>query len=176
MWFTLVSLAFATPEFHAEASSQLTPSAAVVDVRARVEGEKDAYLMGAMRVNPWGEWLGRAGIGVDVLGEGDGLDLKLGLFVGGVGELGDTDFGIGSASRPALGGEFQIGARAGRVYGYYRHMDGMAGFAEDHLSENEFRVGFVLTDSIRVHGQYVVFNPGATATYGGVGAGVEAVF
>ena len=168
----LVVSAFAAPEYHLELGTQMLPSSATVDARARVDGEKDGYIGLAGRVDPTGTWLGRASIGVDVFGGGDTVDLKLGLFLGGTGTLADPAL----PGRPAAGAEIQFGLSFGRIYGYYRHLDGFAGPLEDRLTEDELRLGFRVSDAVRVHGQYVVVNPGDTVARGGAGLGAEVVF
>lgn len=168
----LAAPAFAAPEYHVEASSQILPSTVAFDVRGRVDGEKDGYVGVVTRVDPTGAWIGRAGIGFDVFGGGETVDLKLGLFVGGTGNLADASL-IG---RPAAGAEIQFGLKFGRVYGYYRHVDGFAGPLEDRLTEDELRLGFRITDAVRVHGQYVIVNPGDEIARGGAGIGAEVVF
>lgn len=173
MFLALASLALAAdPEIHAEATSQLLPRTVALDLRGRVDGERDAYLSGIVRVDPTGAWVGRAGIGFDVFGRGDGLDLKLGLFLGGVGDFADPAM----YGRPAAGAEVLLGVRFGRVFGSFRHVDGFAGPLEDRLTEDELRLGFRITDHVRVHGQYLVYDPGATDPRGGAGIGAEVVF
>lgn len=160
------------PEWHIEASSQLMPETVTLDLRARAEGKHDGYVDAALRVDPSGQWLGHAGVGLDVFGGGSVVDLRLGLFLGGVGDLSrEAMFG-----RPAVGGEVLFGLKFGRVYGHYRHLDGFAGPLEDRLTEDELRLGFVLTEHLRVHGQVIAVNPGDHLLRGGAGIGVEAVF
>lgn len=168
----LVSSAFAAPEFHVEASGQFLPQTVALDVRGRMDGEHDGYLLTAVRVEPTGAWLGRAGVGLDVFGGGDGLDLRLGLFLGGTGNL----LVPSVTSRPAAGFEGWIGAKIGRVYGSYRHLDGFAGPLEDRLTEDELRVGFRVSDHVGVHGQYIFTNPGDRTWTGGAGLGAEVIF
>jgi hypothetical protein len=160
------------PEFHVEATSQIMPSTVALDLRARADGKHDGYVSAVMRVDPTGMWIGRAGVGVDVFGGGDGFDLKLGLFLGGTGDIrAHAMYG-----RPTAGAEALLGVKIGRVYGWYRHTDGFAGPLEDRLTEDELRLGFRLTDTVRVHGQYLIYNPGDAVLRGGAGAGVEVVF
>lgn len=168
----LAALAHAEPEYHVEAGGQFTPYAVVFDTAARIDGEHDGYILAAARVDPYGTWLGRAGVGIDVFGGGEGVDLKLGLFLGATGNLQDRSLW----GRPAMGGEVQLGLKIGRVYGFYRHLDGFMGPLEDRLSEDEFRLGFRITDQVRAHGQYVIFNPGDAQYQGMPGIGVEVVF
>lgn len=168
----LTGTALAAPEIHLEGSAQVLPTTAALDIRARADGERDAYVLGAVRVDPTGQWIGRAGVGIDVLGSGDGIDLKLGLFLGGTGDAGELTWN----GRPAAGGEIQLGVSVGRVFGSYRHMDGFAGPLEDRLTEDELRLGFALTDRWRVHGQALEVNPGDGEWRPSFGLGVEAVF
>jgi hypothetical protein len=167
-----LGMAWAEPEFHMEAGGQFTPYSLVFDTAARMDGEHDGYIMAAARVDPYGVWLGRAGVGIDVFGGAEGLDLKLGLFMGATGDLSDRSLW----GRPALGGELQLGVKIGRVYGFYRHLDGFAGPLEDRLSENEFRLGFEVHEHVRLHGQFVVFNPGDRQYQAMPGIGAEVVF
>jgi len=160
------------PEFHVEASSQLLPDTVALDLRVAAEGKHDGYVNVAMRVDPTGAWIGHTGVGFDLFGGGSAVDLKLGLFLGAVGDLSEQAmFG-----RPAVGGEVTFGLKFGRVYGHYRHLDGFAGPLEDRLTEDELRLGFCLTDHVRVHGQLVALNPGDEVWRGGAGVGAEFVF
>lgn len=164
--------AAAAPEFHVEANSQIMPETVALDVRGRVDGEKDGYLSAVTRIDPTGTWIGRAGIGFDVFGGGETVDLKLGLFLGGTGDLSD----LSMVGRPTAGAELLFGLKFGRVYGHYRHVDGFAGPLEDRLTEDELRLGFRVTDAVRVHGQYLIYNPGDEIVRGGAGIGAEIVF
>lgn len=156
-------------DWHVEASSQLMPDTVALDLRARADGRRDGYVLAAVRVDPTGGWIGRAGVGIDVFGAGDGMDLKLGLFLGGVGDLAvPTRMG-----RPTAGGEVQFGLRFGRVFGHIRHMHGFAGPFEDMLTEDELRVGFFFSDQLSAHLQLVATNPGVEIWSGGAGGGVE---
>jgi len=171
--FALVTAAVAAePEYHFEATSQIMPETVALDVRARMDGEHDGYVTTVARIDPTGTWIGRAGVGIDVFGGKDGVDLKLGLFLGGAGDLTQSSM-IG---RPTAGAEIQFGLNIGRVYGWYRHTDGFAGPLEDRLTEDELRVGFRISDTVRVHGQYLIYNPGDAIIRGGAGAGLEVVF
>ncbi len=162
----------ARPEWHFEASSQLMPETVTLDLRVRADGKRDGYVLAAMRVDPSGQWLGRAGVGFDLFGGGRTVDLKLGVFLGGVGDLTDRSM-IG---RPTLGGEVLFGLRFGRVYGHIRHLDGFVGPWEDRLTEDELRVGFQIAEHVGVHGQVVAVNPGTQRWSGGAGVGVEVAF
>ncbi len=164
--------AAAAPEYHVEANSQIMPSTVAFDVRGRVDGEKDGYIGAVARVDPTGAWIGRAGVGFDVFGAGEGVDLKLGLFLGGTGDLSE----LSMIGRPTAGAEVLFGVRIGRVFGSYRHVDGFAGPLEDRLTEDELRLGFRITDMVRVHGQYLIYNPGDEIVRGGAGIGAEIVF
>ena len=159
------------PEIHLEVSSQLVPETVTLDLRAAAEGAHDGYVNAAMRVDPTGAWLGHAGIGFDVFG-GSAVDLRFGLFLGGVGNVAQGTM----VGRPTVGGEALFGLKFGRVYGHFRHLDGFVGPLEDRLTEDELRVGFCLTDHVRVHGQLVGFNPGDRIWRGGAGVGAEVVF
>lgn len=164
--------AHSAPEVHAEANAQLLPTTVALDLRARMEGEKDAYVCVVTRIDPTGTWVGRAGVGFDVFGAGETVDLKLGLFLGGTGNAA----ALAMYGRPTAGAEVLFGLTFGRVSGHYRHVDGFAGPLEDRLTEDELRVGFRITDAVRVHGQYLIYNPGDAITRGGAGIGAEVVF
>lgn len=172
MFLLVPALALATPEFHIEASSQIMPETVAFDLGARVEGEHDGYILADARIDPTGCWIGRAGIGIDVFGGREGVDLKLGLFLGGTGDIGARAM----YGRPTAGGEVRVGVGIGRVYGWYQHVDGFAGPLEDRLTEDQLRVGFRITDMVRVHGQYLVYNPGDRKVRGGAGIGAEVVW
>ncbi|MDP2315982.1 MAG: hypothetical protein Q8P41_24005 [Pseudomonadota bacterium] len=168
----LVNSAAAEPEFHVEATSQIMPQTVALDLRGRVDGEHDGYVTTVVRIDPTGTWIGRAGIGLDVFGGKDGVDLKLGLFLGGTGDVTQSSM----LGRPTAGAEVLFGLNIGRVYGWYRHTDGFAGPLEDRLTEDELRLGFEITELVRVHGQYLIYNPGDQVVRGGAGVGVEVVF
>lgn len=153
--------------FGGEASLQASTQTLALDGRARVEGEKDAYVSAAARYFTDGEWIGRVGAGVDLLGKGDVVDLKLGLTAGGVG-YGKDRPGLGT-----VGGELQLGVHLGPVYGSLRHMDGFVGPFTARLTEDEVRVGAVLPADIRLYGQFVDLNPGDDVHRGLVGVGLE---
>lgn len=161
-----------TPEFHVEVTSQIMPHTVAVDARGRMDGEKDAYVTTVSRIEPTGAWIGRVGIGLDVFGGREGVDLKVGLFLGGAGDLANAPM----YGRPTAGAELQFGRGIGRVYGWYRHADGSAGLIEDRLTEDELRLGFRITDAVRVHAQYLIYNPGDAILLGGAGVGGEVVF
>ncbi|MSQ04300.1 MAG: hypothetical protein EXR71_20870 [Myxococcales bacterium] len=160
------------PEWHLEASSQLMPDTLTLDLRARADGKRDGYVLAAMRIDASGRWLGRAGVGFDLFGGGRTVDLKLGVFLGGVGDLDDRSM----VGRPTLGGEVLFGLRFGRVYGHIRHLDGFVGPLEARLTEDELRVGFQVAEHVGVHGQLVAVNPGTEIWTGGAGVGVEVAF
>jgi len=173
-WLASPASASSDTEYHLEGSAELLPANVALDARFRVEGKHDGYMLGAVRVDPTGAWIGRAGVGIDLLGGAEWLDVKVGLFLGGVGDVSTSQ--VSMIGRPAAGFEGQIGSRIGRVYGYYRHMDGFAGPLEDRLTEDELRVGFRITDDWRIHGQYVIMNPGTDTWNHASGLGVEHVF
>lgn len=170
-------LAQAGDEIHLDLGGQIAPDpgsgmSIALNTEARLEGDKDGYLLGAARVDPGGDWIGRLGVGFDVFGGGEELELRFGLFGGFTGNALDrTVF-----ARPTMGGELQFGGKVGRVYGFYRHLDGFSGMLEERLTENELRLGFALTEEVRVHGQYVTFNPGGDRLVQGFGLGAEMIW
>ena len=159
-------------EWHVEGTGEALPEAPALDLRAHADGRHDGYVGVASRFAPDGTWLGRAGVGIDLFGGGDGLDLRLGLFLGGVGNAGEPSM----VARGSAGGEVEVALELGRVRGSYRHADGFAGVLEDRLTEDELRLGFRITDTWRVHGNFVVLNPGDDQPRDGFGLGVEAIF
>lgn len=164
--------AFEDLDWHIEASSQLMPETVTLDVRGRADGPKDGYVLAAARIDPTGGWLGRAGVGFDVFGAGDGMDLKLGLFAGGVGDLTVPSM----MGRPTFGGEVLFGMRFGRLFWHIRHLQGFAGPFEDLLTEDELRVGFRFSEQLAAHFQLIATNPGTEIWSGGAGGGVEVSF
>ena len=83
MLLTLAALVQAAqPEFHIEATSQIMPETVALDLRGRMDGEKDGYVTTVARIDPTGTWIGRAGVGFDVFGGRDGLEQ-----IGGVGPV-----------------------------------------------------------------------------------------
>jgi hypothetical protein len=173
---TLLSFAFPFPESHLSAGVHAWPAVPALDLEARLEGDRDAYLLGAVRIEPGDAWLGRAGVGFDLLGGGT-ADVRLGLFLGGVGTFEAGAWGPEAhVARVAAGGEILLGLHLGRLHGSYRHLDGFAGPLEDRLTEDELRVGYRVVDPVEVYGRYIVWNPGERDPRGGFGLGVDVVF
>lgn len=172
MLLLLTAFATAAPEVHTDLSAQWSPETLVLGVGGRLEGEDDGYLLLSGRIDPSGAYLGRAGFGFDLFGDGDTMDLRFGLFLGETGNLLDRTV----LRRPAAGVEVEFGMHLGSAYGSLRHLDGFSGPLEQRLTENEVRVGFEVDEHLLVHGQYGRFNPGELRPVGGFGAGVELVF
>ena len=105
---------------------------------ARAVGERDAYLSAEGRFDSDGRWMGRAGVGFDVLGRSC-MDFKLGLFAGGVGGWEDR-----TMYRDVVAGtEITLGATGNRLFGQYRWLGGLGdGAVSDLHTENELTVGF----------------------------------
>lgn len=134
----------------------------------RLVGRKDAYVGIEGRVSADESWTARVGLGFDLLGKSD-WDLKLGLFLGGV--------GVGWVRDPALvtGAEVAFAARIGRLYGQYRWLAGLGAsdaYALELHTEHEFIVGFRIVGQLRVFGQAVYARPGSGEGATALGLGV----
>lgn len=136
-------------EVHVQAAKLRCGSVPMVSGSVRAVGDKDAYIGVEARVAPDERWIGRAGIGFDVLGGGD-WDLKLGLFLGGIGT------GLERERALITGTEVALGAKIGRLYGQYRWLGGLgtSRLAALH-TEHELTVGVRLIDEFRVFGQLI---------------------
>lgn len=119
-----------------------------------------------------GHWIGRGTIGFDLFGGSETLDLTGGLFLGTTG--GWAPVGL-SGIDPTAGLELGLGVNLGPVRARYRHADGFRGPLEEHLTENEWRLGFEL-GKLQLFGQYLRFNPGEEQAVGGFGAGASMSF
>ncbi len=74
------------PEAHIQlqAGSFFAADSPEFAVSLRAIGKKDAYIGVEGRFDGTGDWTGRVGAGIDVLGKSN-FDLKVGLFMGGIG-------------------------------------------------------------------------------------------
>ncbi|MBW1877284.1 MAG: hypothetical protein JRJ84_02885 [Deltaproteobacteria bacterium] len=153
-------------EIHVQAAALRADGARQLAASARLVGEKDAYLGVEARVDPRHCWMGRVGLGFDVLGGGK-WDLKLGLFLGGTGNGLERDGGF------ITGTEVALGAEIGRLYGQYRWLGGIGGsdLAQLH-SENDLTVGFRVIDELRVYGQVIRARGGSFDERRAMGLGV----
>ncbi|MFT5683889.1 MAG: hypothetical protein ACI8RZ_004821 [Myxococcota bacterium] len=159
-------------EISVEAILQVTPSGELASgLGARLDSGS-AFLALEGRGEADGIWVGRATGGLDLFGNSERIDMTLGLF------LGTT----GSTSYPSIdtvgtaGFEFGLGGNFGNLRARYRHANGFSGPLENHLTEDEFRLGYRAFDTVEVFGQYVRFNPGEHAVIDGYGVGVKVVF
>jgi len=136
-------------EIHLQAASLRAEDGRQLAASARLVGEEDAYLGVEARVDGRHCWMGRVGLGFDVLGGGK-WDLKLGLFLGGTGN------GLERNSAFITGTEVALGAEIGRLYGQYRWLGGLGGSDLARLhSENALTVGFRIVDEFRVYGEVI---------------------
>lgn len=119
-----------------------------------------------------GHWIGRGTIGLDLFGGSEVIDLTGGLFLGTTGSWAPVGL---STVDPTAGLELGIGVNAGPVRARYRHANGFTGPLEEHLTENEWRLGFEL-GRLQFFGQYLRFNPGEEQAVGGFGAGASMTF
>lgn len=143
---------------------------AVNTLGARLVAEKDSYAGVDVRLAPTGTFVARGGVGFDVLGRSS-LDLKLGLWLGGVGFHRDAPhLEVG----PALGTEVALGFTFDRLWARHRWMVGVGDSRLGTLlSERETQVGWRVVDQLSVYGQHVHYAPG---TPGGLGIGASYVF
>ncbi len=134
---------------------------------ARFVRKKDSYIGLEGRASPEGQWTGRAGAGVDLLGN-SALDLKVGLFVGGTGS------GQTGHAETVYGTELAAGMSLGRLYGQYRLLAGLGEgqLAELH-TENELTLGIRVKDEVRLYGQFLTLNPGLDHTETAMALGLQ---
>ena len=142
-------------------------------IGARFEPGKAAFLSAEARSVFGGHWIGRGTVGLDIFGGSETIDLTAGLFLGSTGTW--VPMGLSTAD-PTAGFELGFGLNVGPVRGRYRHANGFRGPLEEHLTENEWRLGFGFGDRLQVFGQYVRFNPGDQEAIGGLGAGASLTF
>jgi hypothetical protein len=144
----------------------------------RFVGDKDAYLSGELRYTPASDllWTARFGAGLDLLGRSD-WDLSLGLFIGSAGEWDRQDERALLYSAPIAGTEVAFGYEGDRLFGKYRWLGGIGGGPVDELlTENEFTLGYKLTNTLHAYGQYLILSPGELDNEAGVGLGARLVF
>jgi hypothetical protein len=146
------------------------PETPVNTLGARLVAEKDSYAGVDVRLAPSGTFVARGGVGFDVLGRSN-LDLKLGLWMGGVGFRDDAPtIEVG----PALGTEVALGFTFDRLWARHRWMVGVGDSRLGTLlSERETQVGWRVVDDLSIYGQHVHYAPG---TPGGLGLGASYVF
>jgi len=167
-----------SPQLRARYAMHFLPDAPAHYIGLRHTGEKDAYLNGELRYMPASDllWTGRAGAGVDVLGGGN-WDLTLGLFIGSNGEWERSDEARILYAAPMGGTEIGFGIESDRLFAKYRWLAGLgSGPLDEALTENELTLGYKVTDSLHVFGQWIRVNPGQAEKHGGIGLGAQAVF
>ena len=141
----LSSLAWAA-DLTAEASLQAYPHDLAGGAAFRLERDGGAFLSAEARSLVEGEWIGRATAGFDLFGGSDGFDLTLGLFLGSTGQWWEPSV----RAHPTAGFELGIGFECGALRGRYRHADGFRGPLEYRLTENEWRLGFAVFDTVEI--------------------------
>lgn len=140
------------------------------DLGLRSVGQKDAYLGVEARITTDGVWMGRAGLGFDVLGKSP-LDLKLGLFAG---STGFEDLNQGYALRPQFGSDISIGGEMGRLYGHARWLHGFTSTV-GWMNETQLLAGYRIVGQTRLFGEYLAYNTDCCGR-GGFGVGVDVSF
>lgn len=156
-------------DVHVDAAFAFHPEAVVSDGGVRLVAEKDAYLGADVRLGD-GFTLARAGAGFDVFG-GSGLDLKLGVWMG----------GLSNTIRPTSyhgvtgGTEVMLGARFDRLYAEHRWIAGFAGPLDGVFTENELTVGFRVLGGASVYGRWTRGPRACGVETDGLGLGVELV-
>jgi hypothetical protein len=174
----VVSSSERAPQLRARYAMHFLPEAPAHYIGLRHTGEKDAYLNAELRYLPASDllWTGRAGAGVDVLGGGN-WDLTLGLFIGSNGEWERSDEARILYAAPMGGTEIGFGIEGERLFAKYRWLAGLgSGPLDEALTENELTLGYKVTDSLHVFGQWIRVNPGEAEKHGGIGLGAQAVF
>ena len=167
-----------TPALRARYAMHFFPDAPAHAIGLRHTGDRDAYLHGELRYLPGSDllWTGRAGAGLDLLGGGS-WDLTLGVFVGSTGSWDRSEDTRLLYASPMGGGELGFGIEDKRLIAKYRLLAGWgSGPLDDVLTENELTIGYKLTPSLHVLGQWTRLNPGAAEAQGGIGLGVQAMF
>jgi hypothetical protein len=165
-------------ELHLSYATHFLPEAPAHHLAVRSWGPRDSYVSGELRYLPHDDllWVGRAGAGLDVLGDG-GWDVTLGLFVGTAGTWSTEDARRVLMAQPIGGTEIGVGVEGERLIARYRWIAGIGGGPLDELlTENELTIGYKLLDPLHVVGQWIRVNPGDDTARGGVGLGVRAVF
>jgi hypothetical protein len=119
-----------------------------------------------------GIWVGRATGGLDLFGNSERIDLTLGVFLGTTGST--TSPSVETAG--TAGVELGIGGTLGPLHARYRHSNGFRGPLESHLTEDEFRLGFRVFDTVEVFGQYIRFSPNELDVIDGYGGGLKVAF
>ena len=172
MMMTMLVGSASADEISAEGYLQVTPSGELASgLGARLDSGS-AFLSLEGRGATEGNWVGRATGGIDLFSGSDRFDLTLGLFLGTTGSTLDPSVETAGTA----GFEFGFGGNVGPLRARYRHADGFKGPLETHLTEDEFRLGYLAFNTIEFFGQYVRFNPGEHDVVDGYGAGVKVVF
>jgi len=162
----------AAEEFSAEAFLQATPAEGLASgLGARLDGGS-TFLSLEGRGGMYGTWTGRATAGLDVFGRSDRFDLTLGLFLGTNGSTAEPSIEAAGTA----GFELGLGVHLGSLHGRYRHADGFRGPLESRLTEDEWRLGYRMFDTVEVFGQYIHYNPGEYWVVDGYGVGAKVVF
>ena len=173
-----LSSAHSRSQLRARYAMHFLPEAPAHFIGLRHIGAKDSYLSGELRYMPDSDllWTGRVGAGVDVLGGGN-WDLTLGLFIGSNGEWERAEASRILYAAPMGGTEIGLGVEGDRLFAKYRWLAGLGtGPLDEALTENEFTLGYKLTPSLQLFGQWIRVNPGQAEKRGGIGLGVQAVF
>ena len=156
----------------AELFAQSTPQAGyATGVALRVDAGSP-FVSGEAFGYADGNWMGRATVGVDLLGGSDQFDFTAGAFLGSVGDWVEPSVG----AELTAGFELALGARVGPVQARLRRVDGFRGPLTERLTQNEARLGWVFSDRVEVFGQYVNYNPRQDEVMGGFGAGASIRF
>jgi hypothetical protein len=143
----------------------------------RLESKSDAYLEVYGRMQPCGCWTGRAGVGVDVFGDG-AFDLDLGLFMGVAGstEILPRREVVRSAGTEA-GTQISVGIDGRHLIARYTWLAGIGGGPIDGLlTENQLVLGAKIFPALDVYGEADWMNPGREPSTAGLGLGARLVF
>ncbi len=166
-----LSAAAQADEISAEAYLQATPTEGLASgLGLRLDGGRTFLSLegrGGTSV-----WIGRVTGGLDLLGSSERFDLTAGLFLGTTGDLADPSISTAGTA----GFELGLGANFGALHVRYRHADGFRGPLESRLTEDEWRVGYRLLDTVELFGQHVRFNPDESSLAAGYGVGLKVVF
>ncbi|MCB9794868.1 MAG: hypothetical protein H6741_19355 [Alphaproteobacteria bacterium] len=141
----------------------------------RLRTHRNVFLNTEVRGQITGDWTGRAVAGFDVLGRAQRWDLTLGMALGGAGDWRER------AVYGSLGAGFQWGAawHRERLHLSYQSIRPLGDSAPClGLDERELRVGYDVTDSLRVFGTALQLRPDLEedARQGALGIGARLTF
>ncbi len=132
----------------------------------RRNGKRDGWVGAEGRWTHDGRWMGRFGLGFDVLGKSP-FDVRLGLVGGHIGDWQTPDHRSFS-----IGTEIGFGWHPGRFILDYRTIGGKRPEGRGIRTENHTVIGFRPLERLELYADFVAIDPGGESDIGmGVGAG-----